>query len=75
VRPALTGAPMYALASACRQARVTVVARSDEVAVSVLADHRVRVPAELPASSEPAVTVTVQEGEDRQWVEARWRRG
>ncbi len=23
----------------------------------------------------PAVAVTVQEGDDRQWVEARWRRG
>jgi hypothetical protein len=46
----------------------------DEVAVSVLADGRRLDPAELAASTEPTVTVTVQEEGDRQWIEARWRR-
>ena len=47
--------------------------RSDEVAISVLADGSVPVPAELAVSADPAVIVTVQDGEDRRWVEARWR--
>ena len=75
VRRALTETPMHALAAAEREARVTVVARSDEVAVSVLADGLVPEPAELPAPAGADVTVTTQEGEDRRWVEARWRRG
>ena len=72
-RRALTEAPLFALAGAERQARVTVVGRSDEVAISVLADGPAPVPAELAASADPGVTVTVQDGEDRRWVEARWR--
>jgi hypothetical protein len=72
VRRALAEAPLHALAGARRQARVTVVARADEVAVSVLSDGP---PAEPAGSADPLVTVTAQEGGDRQWVEARWRRG
>jgi len=72
-RRALTEAPLFALADAERYARVTVVGRSDEVAISVLADGSVPVPAELAVSADPAVIVTVQDGEDRRWVEARWR--
>jgi hypothetical protein len=79
VRRALTEAPMHALAAARRQARITVVARSGEVAVSVLADGGSGEPTGSapadPASAGPVVTVTAQEGGDRQWVEARWRRG
>jgi hypothetical protein len=79
VRRALTEAPLHALAGARRQARVTVVGRSNEVAVSVLADARAGDPVELPPPLDPmpldhAVTVTVQEGNGGQWIEARWRR-
>jgi len=73
VRRALTEAPLHALAGAEQEARVTVVGRSNEVAVSVLADARMGEPAELAAPLDRAVTVTVQNGEDRQWIEARWR--
>ena len=73
VRRALTDAPLHALASAERQARVIVFGRSNEVAVSVLADARAGEPAQLPTPLDPAVTVTVQEWEDWQWIEARWR--
>jgi signal transduction histidine kinase len=73
VRRALTEAPLHALAGAERQARVTVFGRSNEVAVSVLTDARVGEPADLATPLDRAVTVTVQEGEDRQWIEARWR--
>ena len=73
VRRALTEAPLHALAGAEQEARVTVVGRSNEVAVSVLADARMGEPAELAAPLDRAVTVTVQKGEDRQWIEARWR--
>ncbi len=73
VRRALTEAPLHALAGAERQARVTVVSRSNEVAVSVLTDARVGEPAEPATPLDRAVTVTVQEGEDRRWIEARWR--
>jgi hypothetical protein len=75
VRRALTEAPMHALAGARRLARVTVVARADEVAVSVLADGQPAERVEQALSADPPVTVTVQEGGDRLWVEARWRRG
>ena len=74
VRRALTEAPLLALAGAERRARVTVLGRTDEVAVSVLVDGR------WPARAEPAgrasseVTVSVLDEEDRRWVEARWRR-
>jgi signal transduction histidine kinase len=79
VRRALTEAPLYALAGAHRQARVTVVGRSNEVAISVLADARVGDPAELPSPVDQAGSVTVQEsvvaadGENCRWIEARWR--
>jgi hypothetical protein len=75
VRRELTEAPMHALAAAEREARVTVMARSDEVAVSVLAGGRIPDPADLPAPAEAGVAVTRQQGEDQRWVEARWRRG
>jgi len=74
VRRALTEAPLHVLAGAQRQARVTVLGRSNEVAVSVLADTRAGEPAELPTPSGRAVTVTMQEEEDGHWIEARWRR-
>jgi hypothetical protein len=79
VRRALTEAPLHALAGARRQARVTVFGRSTEVAVSVLTDAGAGEPAELPAPLDQARTVTVQEsivpqdGENRRWIEARWR--
>jgi len=116
VRRALTEAPLDALAGAARQARITVVGRCDEVAVSVLVDGTARrvtdpggpvggrgtdqagaaapgeqgEPAGPGGAAEPGgdpaggtgservdrtVTVTVQEGDDQRWVEARWRRG
>lgn len=75
VRRALLEAPLYALAGAERQARVTVVGRSGEVAVSVLADGRPPAPIELPDPARVGVTVTIQEGDDHQWVESRWRSG
>jgi len=74
VRRALTEAPLHALAGAQRQARVTVFGRSNEVAVSVLADTRAGEPAELPTPLGRAVTVTVQEEDDGHWIEARWHR-
>jgi signal transduction histidine kinase len=79
VRRALTEAPLHVLAGAQRQARVTVLGRSDEVAVSVLADASLGEPAELHTPLDRAPTVTVQEsvvaqeGEDRRWIQARWR--
>jgi signal transduction histidine kinase len=79
VRRALTEAPLHALAGSRRQARVTVFGRSDEVTVSVLADAQLGEPAELPTPLDCALTVTVQEsmieqeGENRRWIEARWR--
>jgi hypothetical protein len=66
VRRALTEAPLHALAGAERQARVTVLGRCDEVAVSVVADAGG--PAELPTRLDPAVTVSMYGN----WVEARW---
>jgi hypothetical protein len=73
-RRALTEAPLHALAGAERHARVTVVGRSDEVSISVLVDGRMPDPAELRGGADPTVTVTVQNGEDQHWIEARWRR-
>lgn len=72
VRRALAEAPRLALAGAERQARVTVVGRVDEVAISVLADGH---PPEAGDPAEPAsgVTVTIQKGGDNRWIEARWR--
>lgn len=75
VRRALLEAPLHALAGAEWQARVTVVGRSGEVAVSVLADGRPPMPIELPDPSRVGVTVTIQEGDDHRWVESRWRSG
>ena len=73
-RRALTEAPLIALAAAERHARVTVVGRSDEVAVSVLADAPGPVAANGAAPvSDLAVTVTMVDAADRRWVEARWR--
>ncbi|HST67165.1 MAG TPA: ATP-binding protein [Mycobacteriales bacterium] len=71
-RRALTELPLLALAGAERHARITVLARSDEVAVSVLVDGSGPPPG--PAAEGPGVAVTVMDGTDRQWVEARWRR-
>jgi hypothetical protein len=71
-RRALTEAPLLALAGAERHARITVLARSDEVAVSVLVDGTG--PAPAAAAEDPEVTVTVLDGGERRWVEARWRR-
>ncbi|MFL6128947.1 MAG: sensor histidine kinase [Mycobacteriales bacterium] len=75
VRRVLTEAPLLALAGAERYARVTVVGRSDEVAVSVLVDDcgpgGAAGPVPVP---DPAVTVTVLGAAGRRWVEARWRR-
>ena len=69
-RRVLTEAPLLALAGAERHARITVLARSDEVAVSVLVDGT-GTGAGPPAG--PGVTETALEGGDR-WVEVRWRR-
>jgi hypothetical protein len=76
VRRALTEAPLHALAGAERQARVTVVGRVDEVAVSVLADGTGEgLVTAAAAATDVTVTVqTVREGDDRRWTEARWRR-
>ncbi len=74
VRRALTEAPLLALAGAERRARVTVLGRTDEVAVSVLVDGRGPAPAEPGPVADPEVTVSVLDQEDRRWVEARWRR-
>jgi hypothetical protein len=73
-RRALTEAPLHALAGAERHARVTVVGRSDEVSISVLADGRMPDPAELRGRTDPTVKVSVQKGQDQHWVEARWHR-
>jgi hypothetical protein len=73
-RRALTEAPLLALAGAERHARVTVVGRSDEVAVSVLVDATAPVGSGAPtAVMDSAVTVTMLDVADRRWVEARWR--
>jgi signal transduction histidine kinase len=70
-RRALTEVPLLALAGAERHARITVLARSDEVAVSVLVDGTGPAPAVV---QDPDVSVTVVDGGDWRWVEARWRR-
>ena len=73
-RRALTEAPLLALAGAERHARVTVVGRSDEVAVSVLVDATGPTGAAGPAPvMDSAVTVTMLDAADQRWVEARWR--
>ncbi|HEY6748771.1 MAG TPA: ATP-binding protein, partial [Mycobacteriales bacterium] len=69
-RRVLTEAPLLALAGAERHARITVLARSDEVAVSVLVDGT---GSPDGAAGGPEVTVTALDGGER-WVEARWRR-
>jgi signal transduction histidine kinase len=74
VRRALTEAPLLALAGAERRARVTVLGRTDEVAVSVLVEGRGPAPAEPEVAARSEVTVSVLDEEDRRWVEARWRR-
>jgi hypothetical protein len=71
VRRALTEAPLYALAAAEREARVTVLGRSAEVAVSVLTDAAPNAQPE-PAQRDRAVTVTMQPSGRGRWVEARW---
>ena len=73
VRRALTEAPLHALAAAEREARVTVLGRSGEVAVSVLSDAVAGDPAELEHPLDATVTVTVQTSPDLQWIEARWQ--
>jgi hypothetical protein len=72
VRRALTEAPLHALAAAEHEARVTVLGRSAEVAVSVLVDALTGEQAQLAATLDPAVAVTVQGSGPRRWVEARW---
>ena len=74
VRRALTEAPLLALAGAERRARVTVLGRTDEVAVSVLVDGRGPARAEPAGRASSQVTVSVLDEDDRRWVEARWRR-
>jgi signal transduction histidine kinase len=74
VRRALTEAPLLALAGAERRARVTVLGRTDEVAVSVLVDGRGPAVSAPAAGASSGVTVSVLDEEDRRWVEARWRR-
>jgi hypothetical protein len=74
VRRALTEAPLLALAGAERRARVTVLGRTDEVAVSVLVDGRGPARAEPAGRASSQVTVNVLDEDDRRWVEARWRR-
>ncbi len=74
VRRALTEAPLLALAGAERRARVTVLGRTDEVAVSVLVDGRGPARAEPSGRASSQVTVSVLDEDDRRWVEARWRR-
>jgi hypothetical protein len=74
VRRALTEVPLLALAGAERRARVTVLGRTDEVAVSVLVDGRGPAPAGPGSAAGSGVTVNVLDDEDRRWVEARWRR-
>src|SRR5262249_44069505 len=70
VRRALTEAPLHALAGAEQRARVTVFGRSNEGAGSVLADTRLGGPLTSP---DRAVTVSVMQGPDWQWIETRWR--
>ena len=74
VRRALTEAPLLALAGAERRARVTVLGRSDEVAVSVLVDGPGPAPADPAGTASSTVMVSMLEEDDRRWVEARWRR-
>jgi hypothetical protein len=74
VRRALTEAPLLALAGAERRARVTVLGRSDEVAVSVLVDGPGPAPADPAGTASSTVLVSVLDEDDRRWVEARWRR-
>jgi signal transduction histidine kinase len=74
VRRALTEAPLLALAGAERRARVTVLGRSDEVAVSVLVDGPGPAPADPAGTASSTVMVSVLDEDDRRWVEARWRR-
>jgi hypothetical protein len=74
VRRALTEAPLLALAGAERIARVTVLGRTDEVAVSVLVDGSGPAPGEPAGRASSKVTVNVLDEDDRRWVEARWRR-
>jgi signal transduction histidine kinase len=75
VRRALTEGPLHALAAADREARVTVLGRCDEVAVSVLVDTAAGDQMELAAQLDRAVTVTVQGSGPKSWIEARWRPG
>ena len=81
VRRALTEAPLHALAGARREARVTVFGRPDDVAVSVLADTQPGESFELPTPfagtlrvpEQGSVVVRAWEGDNRRWLEARWR--
>jgi hypothetical protein len=53
---------------------VTVLGRSDEVAVSVLVDGPGPAPADPAGTASSKVMVSVLDEDDRRWVEARWRR-
>jgi hypothetical protein len=84
VRRALVEAPLQALATARREARVTVVGRADEVAVSVFTDRDTQTAPDArgvaggggdQTGTAESVTVRIQKGDDQHWVEARWRRG
>ncbi|MBD0293315.1 MAG: hypothetical protein ICV70_07050 [Jiangellaceae bacterium] len=66
---ALTEAPMHALAIAQSNARVTVLARPDEVAVGVIADASSSLP---PVSIDPDVVVSNHQEGEQLWVESRW---
>jgi hypothetical protein len=69
VHRALTEAPMHALAIAYRHARVTVLARPDEVAVGVIADTSSSIP---QLSTIPDVVVSNHQEGEQLWVESRW---
>lgn len=71
LRRELTAGPLLALASATSRARVTVVASSDDVAVSVLADS----PEDLGVTepSHQSLSLTCAYVEDSLWLETRWQ--
>ncbi|MFC6887278.1 MULTISPECIES: hypothetical protein [Actinomadura] len=69
---ALSRAPLAALASTRRYARVTVVSTGpDEVSVSVLGDGELALPPR--GSARDGVTLVTDHDDDLHWVEARWR--
>ncbi|MFF3485530.1 hypothetical protein ACFYXC_20005 [Streptomyces sp. NPDC002701] len=71
VRRRLTEGPLLALASAEVRARVTVVATTTEVTVSVVADAAA--PVALRTSGPSDTSVIFDEKENLLWLESRWR--